>query len=104
MRTTDARCAAEHLGSAAWAGYEAVAAKFPWPVLFADVAAAYDARYGLDPAHPGLFAEHAFARAWRRTRPAPFGAPERPRPHPEGEAFGVATAEPHGAARWDFSR
>jgi acetyl-CoA C-acetyltransferase len=63
MRNVDGQRAAEHLGSAAWAGHEAVAAKFPWPALFADVAAAYDERYGLDPAHLGLFAEHAFARA-----------------------------------------
>jgi acetyl-CoA C-acetyltransferase len=63
MRNVDGQRAAEHLGSAAWAGHEAVAAKFPWPALFADVASAYDARYGLDPGHLGLFAEHAFARA-----------------------------------------
>ncbi|MET8850397.1 acetyl-CoA acetyltransferase [Amycolatopsis sp. NPDC004625] len=63
MRNVDGQRAAEHLGSAAWAGHEAVAAKFPWPALFADVAAAYDERYGLDPAHLGLFAEHAFTRA-----------------------------------------
>ncbi|MFJ1761560.1 acetyl-CoA acetyltransferase [Amycolatopsis sp. NPDC088138] len=65
MRNTDGQSAAEHLGSAAWAGHEAVDAKFPWPALFADVATAYDARYGLDPAHLGLFAEHAFACAGR---------------------------------------
>ncbi|WP_328644288.1 acetyl-CoA acetyltransferase [Amycolatopsis sp. NBC_00348] len=65
MRNTDGQRAAEYLGSAAWVGHEAVAAKFPWPALFADVATAYDARYGLDPAHLGQFAEHAFARAAR---------------------------------------
>jgi acetyl-CoA C-acetyltransferase len=65
MRNTDGQRAAEYLGSAAWAGHEAVSAKFPWPALFADVATAYDARYGLDPAHLGLFAERAFACAAR---------------------------------------
>ncbi|WIX84618.1 acetyl-CoA acetyltransferase [Amycolatopsis sp. DG1A-15b] len=65
MRNTDGQRAAEHLGSAAWAGHEAVSAKFAWPALFAEVADAYDARYGLDPGHLGLFAEHAFARAAR---------------------------------------
>jgi acetyl-CoA C-acetyltransferase len=63
MRNTDGQRAAEHLGSAAWAGHEAVGAKFPWPALFAEVASAYDTRYGLDPAHLGAFAEHAFACA-----------------------------------------
>ena len=63
MRNVDGQRAAEHLGSAAWAGHEAVAAKFPWPALFADVAAAYDARYGLDHGHLGMFASHAFDRA-----------------------------------------
>jgi acetyl-CoA C-acetyltransferase len=65
MRNTDGQRAAEHLGSAAWAGHEAVAAKFPWPALFAEVADAYDARYGLDPGCLGQFASHAFDRATR---------------------------------------
>jgi len=65
MRNTDGQRAAEHLGSAAWAGHEAVSAKFPWPALFAEVADAYDARYGLDPACLGQFASHAFDRATR---------------------------------------
>ena len=63
MRNVDGQRAAEHLGSAAWAGHEAVAAKFPWPALFADVYSAYDARYGLDPDHLGQFASRAFDRA-----------------------------------------
>ncbi|EOD63996.1 acetyl-CoA acetyltransferase [Amycolatopsis vancoresmycina] len=63
MRNVDGQRAAEHLGSAAWAGHEAVAAKFPWPALFADVASAYDRRYGLDPEHLGQVASHAFDRA-----------------------------------------
>ncbi|EMD24576.1 acetyl-CoA acetyltransferase [Amycolatopsis azurea] len=63
MRNTDARTAAEHLGSAAWVGEEAQTAEFPWPALFSDVADVYDWRYGLDPAHLGLFARNAFANA-----------------------------------------
>jgi acetyl-CoA acetyltransferase len=55
MRNVDGQRAAEHLGSAAWAGREAVAAKFPWPALFADVASVYDKRYGLDPEHLGQY-------------------------------------------------
>ncbi|MEC3980744.1 acetyl-CoA acetyltransferase [Amycolatopsis sp. H20-H5] len=65
MRNTDGQRAAEYLGSAAWVGHEAQNAKFPWPALFADVADAYDRRYGLDPAHLGAFAENAFANAAR---------------------------------------
>ncbi|NBH08056.1 acetyl-CoA acetyltransferase [Amycolatopsis sp. SID8362] len=65
MRNVDGQRAAEHLGSAAWAGHEAVGAKFPWPALFAEVAATYDERYGLDPEHLGQFAAHAFDRAAR---------------------------------------
>ncbi|SDY81635.1 acetyl-CoA C-acetyltransferase [Amycolatopsis xylanica] len=65
MRNTDGQTAAEHLGSAAWAGHEALEAKFPWPALFADVAETYDKRYGLDYAHLGAFAENAFRNAAR---------------------------------------
>jgi acetyl-CoA C-acetyltransferase len=93
MRNTDGQRAAEHLGSAAWAGHEAVDAKFPWPALFADVATAYDARYGLDPVHLGQFAEHAFAcaeknplaqaRDWRFPAGA-FGADDDLNPVIEG--------------------
>jgi acetyl-CoA C-acetyltransferase len=32
-RNVDAQTAAEHLGSAAWAGREATDARFPWPAL-----------------------------------------------------------------------
>ncbi|MFC3455412.1 acetyl-CoA acetyltransferase [Amycolatopsis speibonae] len=63
MRNTGARSAAGHLGSAAWVGEEAQTAEFPWPALFSDVADGYDWRYGLDPAHLGLFARNAFANA-----------------------------------------
>ncbi|MCR6488925.1 acetyl-CoA acetyltransferase [Amycolatopsis sp. OK19-0408] len=93
MRNVDGQRAAEHLGSAAWAGHEAVGAKFPWPALFADVAAAYDTRYGLDPAHLGEFASHAFSRAARnpvaqardwRFPPGAFGTDDELNPVIEG--------------------
>ncbi len=67
MRNTDAQTAASHLGSAAWVGHEALDAKFPWPALFAEVADAYDQRYGLDREPLDAFAANAFANA-RRNR------------------------------------
>jgi acetyl-CoA C-acetyltransferase len=65
MRNTDAQTAAAHLGSAAWVGHEALDATFPWPALFAEVADAYDQRYGLDRQALGAFAENAFSNARR---------------------------------------
>ncbi|MFI6581622.1 acetyl-CoA acetyltransferase [Embleya sp. NPDC050493] len=65
MRNVPANVGASHLGSAAWVGHEAPGAEFPWPTLFAEIADAYAARYGLDPAHPGAFAAGAFANAAR---------------------------------------
>jgi acetyl-CoA C-acetyltransferase len=65
MRNVSARDGAANLGSAAWAGHEAVGAEYPWPTLFAAVADAYDARYGLDPVHLGAFARTAFDNAGR---------------------------------------
>lgn len=63
MRNTDARTAAAHLGSAAWVGREALDASYPWPALFAEVADAYDQRYGLEHATLAAFAETAFGNA-----------------------------------------
>jgi acetyl-CoA C-acetyltransferase len=63
MRNVDAQTAAAHLGTAAWAGHEATEARFPWPALFAEIAEAYDARYGLDHEPLGVFAETAFGNA-----------------------------------------
>ncbi|GAA1727119.1 acetyl-CoA C-acetyltransferase [Dietzia kunjamensis subsp. schimae] len=60
MRNVSAKQAADNLGTAAWAGREALDAEFAWPALFAEIAAEYDTRYGLDPAHLGRFAEIAF--------------------------------------------
>ena len=51
MRHVPGAAAAQHLGAALWSGREATEARFPWPAQFAEIAAAYDARYGLSPAH-----------------------------------------------------
>lgn len=61
MRNVSAKQAAAHLATAAWAGREAVEAEFAWPALFADIAAEYDRRYGLDHDALGRFAAIAFA-------------------------------------------
>ncbi|WP_280342468.1 acetyl-CoA acetyltransferase [Nocardia neocaledoniensis] len=65
MRNVSAQTAAEYLGTAAWAGREALEAKYPWPALFADIAEEYERRYGLDHAHLGRFAEIAFGNGSR---------------------------------------
>ncbi|MFC4127820.1 acetyl-CoA acetyltransferase [Nocardia rhizosphaerae] len=65
MRNVSAQTAAEYLGTAAWAGREALAAKYPWPALFAEIAVEYERRYGLDHAHLGRFAEIAFGNGSR---------------------------------------
>jgi len=65
MRNVSAQTAAEYLGTAAWAGREALGVKYPWPALFADIAQEYARRYGLDHAHLGRFAEIAFGNGSR---------------------------------------
>ncbi|MCD9199862.1 acetyl-CoA acetyltransferase [Aeromicrobium wangtongii] len=60
MRNVSAKQAADNLGTAAWAGREALDAEYAWPALFADVAEEYDRRYGLDHAVLGRFAQIAF--------------------------------------------
>lgn len=65
MRNVSAKQAADNLGTAAWAGREAVDAEYAWPALFADVAEEYDKRYDLDHAVLGRFAEIAFANGAR---------------------------------------
>lgn len=65
MRNVSAQTAAGYLGTAAWAGREALDAQYPWPALFADVAQEYQRRYGLDHAHLGRFAEIAFGNGSR---------------------------------------
>lgn len=65
MRNVSAEAAAANLGCAAWAGQEAVDARFPWPALFAEIAEEYDRRYGLDHDDLGAFAEQAYDNAKR---------------------------------------
>lgn len=65
MRNVPAKQAADNLGTAAWAGREAVDAEYAWPALFAEVADEYEERYGLDHAVLGRFAEIAFANGSR---------------------------------------
>ena len=64
MRGVPADTAADHLGSAAWVGREAVDAEFVWPALFAELADHYAERFGLDHAHLAAIAElnHGNAR------------------------------------------
>ena len=68
MRNVDAQTAAEHLGSAAWAGREATDARFPWPALFSEIADAYAERWGLEYEHLGRIAELNFANAARNPK------------------------------------
>jgi acetyl-CoA C-acetyltransferase len=65
MRNVGAQEAAEHLGSAAWVGREALDATFPWPALFSQIADVYAERYGLDYPHLARIAEINFANAKR---------------------------------------
>ena len=65
MRNVDAQTAAEHLGSAAWAGREAQDARFPWPALFSEIADAYADRWGLEYEHLARIAEVNFSNAAR---------------------------------------
>ncbi|MHB8671026.1 MAG: acetyl-CoA acetyltransferase, partial [Acidimicrobiales bacterium] len=65
MRNVSAQEAAEHLGSAAWAGKEALDARFPWPSLFSEIADAYAERYGLDYPYLARIAEINFDNAKR---------------------------------------
>ena len=51
MRNVPGQQAAENLGAAAWAGREALGARYLWPSMFSTLAEEYDARYGLDPRH-----------------------------------------------------
>ncbi len=61
MRNVPGDVAAKNLGSAAWAGREALGAKYLWPAMFSDLAEVYDARYGLNYAHLGEISKINFA-------------------------------------------
>lgn len=65
MRNVGAKEAAAHLGSAAWAGREALGANYPWPSLFAEIADAIDERYGLKHEHLARIAEVNHGNALR---------------------------------------
>ncbi len=65
MRGVDAQTAAEHLGTAAWAGREALDARFPWPALFSRIAEATSERYGLQHEHLLAISENNFTNARR---------------------------------------
>ncbi|MBI1234844.1 MAG: thiolase domain-containing protein [Alphaproteobacteria bacterium] len=77
MRNVPGQTAAEHLGSAAWAGREALGARYLWPRMFSDTAEEYDRRYGLDPEHLAEISRTNFANAKRnpnaQTRSWQFG-------------------------------
>lgn len=121
MRNVDGERAAANLGSAAWAGQEALGARFAWPALFAEVADVYAERYGLDHEHLGAFARQAFdnarrnplahARKWTHTD-ADFGMDDERNPPVQGRlrrsdcgritdgAAAVLLASPAFAERW----
>jgi len=63
MRNVDPQTAAAHLGTAAWAGREALGAKFPWPAMFSTVADVYAERHGLRHEHLLRIAEINFENA-----------------------------------------
>ncbi len=63
MRNVAGHDAADHLGTAAWAGLETDGRKYVWPSLFSDLAEEYDKRYGLDRNHLAAIARKNFANA-----------------------------------------
>ena len=65
MRNVPGQSAAEHLGSAAWAGREATEVSYVWPHMFSQVAAEYDERYGLNSEHLRAISKNNFANAKR---------------------------------------
>lgn len=65
MRNVPGQTAAEHLGSAAWAGREAQHARYCWPAMFSDMAEEYDRRYGLNTQHLAEISKINFANAKR---------------------------------------
>ncbi len=63
MRNVPGLQAAQHLGSAAWAGHEFQDATYLWPRAFSDLGDEYDRRYGLDARHLHRISEIAFHNA-----------------------------------------
>ena len=93
-KTVPGNVAAEHLGTAAWTGHEGQEATFLWPSMFAEVADAYDHRFGLDDAHLRAIAAinlanarrnpNAQTREWRVPDLATVGADDAVNPPVEG--------------------
>ncbi len=65
MRNVPGQTAADHLGTAAWAGRETEGRTYIWPSMFADLAQEYDDRYGLKREHLAAIAKKNFANAKR---------------------------------------
>ena len=65
MRNVSSKEAAEHLGSAAWVGREALTAQWPWPAMFSEIAEEYADRYGLKDEHLARIAEVNLGNAQR---------------------------------------
>ena len=93
-KTVPGDIAAQHLGAAAWTGHEGQDAKYLWPSMFAEVADAYDRRFGLDDAHLRAIAAinlanarrnpNAQTREWRVPDLAAVGADDEVNPPVEG--------------------
>ncbi|MCC5981008.1 MAG: acetyl-CoA acetyltransferase [Oceanicaulis sp.] len=77
MRNVPGETAAQYLGSAAWAGREALGARYLWPAMFSDLAEEYDRRYGLKYEHLAAISKINFDNAKRnpnaQTRSWQFG-------------------------------
>lgn len=77
MRNVPGETAAQYLGSAAWAGREALGARHLWPAMFSDLAEEYDRRYGLKYEHLAAISKINFDNAKRnpnaQTRAWQFG-------------------------------
>lgn len=77
MRNVPGETAAQYLGSAAWAGREALGARYLWPAMFSDLAEEYDRRYGLKYEHLAAISKINFDNAKRnpnaQTRGWQFG-------------------------------
>ncbi|MCI5043635.1 MAG: acetyl-CoA acetyltransferase [Aquisalinus sp.] len=63
MRNVPGQLAADHLGTAAWAGRETDGRTYVWPSMFSDIAEEYDQRYGLKRAHLSAIAKKNFNNA-----------------------------------------
>ena len=93
MRNVPGQTAAEHLGAAAWAGREALDARYLWPAMFSDIAEEYDARFGLNRDHLAAISQinfdnarrnpYAQSRNWSFT-PASFAEDDEANPVIEG--------------------